>query len=98
MFNLLKVGDVHNLDIATMLHTIHSGNPPDNFKRLFAPLNQIIFPKPVVLQRGVILAASKQVCKKIFERTRLNILEKYSSLLLRALLICIQTTLQLISP
>jgi len=24
-----------------MTYTIHSGNPPDNFKQLFTPLNQI---------------------------------------------------------
>jgi len=39
--NLLKVDNIYNLDIGKIMHKIHSGNPPDNFKQLFTPLNQI---------------------------------------------------------
>jgi len=31
----------YNLEIGKIMHKIHSGNPPDNFKQLFTPLNQI---------------------------------------------------------
>jgi len=31
----------YNLEIRKIMHKIHSGNPPDNFKQLFTPLNQI---------------------------------------------------------
>jgi len=32
-----------------MMHKIHSGNPPDNFKRLFTPWNKFIPTQPAVL-------------------------------------------------
>jgi len=34
------VEEIYNLEIGKILHKIHSGNPPDNFKQLFTPLSQ----------------------------------------------------------
>jgi len=39
--NLLKVEDIYNLEIGKIMHKILSGSPPDNFKQLFIPFNQI---------------------------------------------------------
>jgi len=39
--NLLKVVDIYKLEIGKIMHKMHAGNPPDNFKQLFTPLNQI---------------------------------------------------------
>jgi len=33
--------DLYILEIGKMMHKFHSGNPLDNVKRLFSPLNQI---------------------------------------------------------
>ena len=40
--NFLRVDDINNLEIGKIIHKIHSGNPPDNFKQLFTTLNQIL--------------------------------------------------------
>jgi len=34
--NLLKVDDIYNLEIGTIVNKIHSANPPDNFKQLYS--------------------------------------------------------------
>ena len=39
--NLLKVDDIYKLEIGKIVHKMRAGNPPDNFKQLFTPLNQI---------------------------------------------------------
>jgi len=39
--SLLKVDDIYKLEIGKIMHEMHAGNPPDNFKQLFTPLNQI---------------------------------------------------------
>jgi len=49
--NLLKVDDIYKLEIGKIMHEMHAGIPPDNFKQPFTPLNQIhSYPmQPVVL-------------------------------------------------
>ena len=37
----LKVDGIYKLEIGKIMHKMHAGNPPDNFKQLFTPLNQI---------------------------------------------------------
>ena len=39
--SLLKVDDIYKPEIGKIMHEMHAGNPPDNFKQLFTPLNQI---------------------------------------------------------
>ena len=33
--------NIHKLEIGKIMHKMHAGNLPDNFKQLFTPLNQI---------------------------------------------------------
>ena len=39
--SLLEVDDIYKLEIGKIVHEMHAGNPPDNLKQLFTPLNQI---------------------------------------------------------
>ena len=46
--NLLKLDDIHSLELGKIMHKFHSGNLPDNFNHRFTP--EI---KYTVMQRAV---------------------------------------------
>ena len=39
--NLLKLDDIHSLELGKIMHKFHSGNLPDNFNHLFTPVKQV---------------------------------------------------------
>ena len=78
--NLLKADDIYNLVIGKMMHTIHSYNPSDDFKRLFTPFNPIRSYATRGAGRG---AFFWQVASRIYEkRSFKNILAPKSSTVL----------------